>query len=100
MVGTNSDILQKSDISIKGETGGEFHMHGGIINVTTKQDSGVTVVGIHNDPVGGVSHTLATCVSVTAAWRRSSALRCFRLSAGRPDSKRLTKPSACLRSQP
>ena len=38
-------------------------MHGGIINVTTKQDSGVTVVGIHNDPVGGVSRTLATCAS-------------------------------------
>ena len=27
MVGTNSDILQKSDISIKGETGGEFEAY-------------------------------------------------------------------------
>lgn len=50
-----------------GFSGGEFHMHGGIINVTTKQHPGVSAVGIHNEAGGGLSHTLATAFVVSSA---------------------------------
>lgn len=61
-----------------GETGGEFHMHGGIINVTTKQNAGVKAIGILNEPTGGLSHTLATAFVVMSAVGTDS----VRLSGG------------------